>query len=175
LQFNHPYVYDSNLPTSIASQVPNIDDLLNGKYIKVANSSIAPLSSLAGTKFISFAKTGKWGEDLYEDLVQEYYKIGMLIETWRNGANSDKMPSFCTPNYTYDSINILSLSFNSEIQYKFTQDHCKWAVSMDSNIFCIGDINRMFSQSKRGGGTICSQNSNIWNSLFSLIITHDNC
>jgi len=130
---------------------------------------------LAGNRFDSFAKTKAWDQDLYEDLVQTQYQLGMWIETWRNGADADKMPNFCTPNYTYDSINILSLSFNSAISYKFTEDHSKWAITMDSNIFCIGDINRMFSQEKRAGGTVCASNDVVYQSLSSLITSKGDC
>lgn len=34
------------------------------------------LESAGGVKFVQFAKTAKWDQDLYESLVQPYYRAG---------------------------------------------------------------------------------------------------
>jgi hypothetical protein len=46
-----------------------------------------------------------------------------------------------------------------------THDHAKWGISTHSNWVCVGDINRMISQRKRGGGTIAFQNEILWRGL----------
>jgi deoxyribonuclease-2 len=46
-----------------------------------------------------------------------------------------------------------------------THDHAKWGITLRSDWICIGDINRMISQRKRGGGTIAFQNETLWKAL----------
>ena len=44
-------------------------------------------------------------------------------------------------------------------RWKHTVDHSKWCVGANAakgHVACIGDINRMSSQAKRGGGAVCS-------------------
>ena len=40
---------------------------------------------------------------------------------------------------------------------------------------CIGDINRMNTQKKRGGGTVCFQNAKAWKAFTSIIKTVEVC
>jgi deoxyribonuclease-2 len=46
-----------------------------------------------------------------------------------------------------------------------THDHAKWGITMHQPWVCVGDINRMISQRKRGGGTIAFQNQTLWSAL----------
>jgi deoxyribonuclease II len=46
-----------------------------------------------------------------------------------------------------------------------THDHAKWGIMTHSNWICVGDINRMISQRKRGGGAIAFQNEALWRAL----------
>lgn len=46
-----------------------------------------------------------------------------------------------------------------------TRDHAKWGITKTSNWVCVGDINRMVSQDKRGGGTIALQDETLWRAL----------
>ena len=43
-----------------------------------------------------------------------------------------------------------------------SKDHAKWGISIENNWVCVGDINRMISQKKRGGGTIAFQDAALW-------------
>jgi deoxyribonuclease-2 len=46
-----------------------------------------------------------------------------------------------------------------------THDHAKWGITLHAPWICVGDINRMISQRKRGGGTIAFQNEILWLAL----------
>lgn len=63
------------------------------------------------------------------------------------------------------------------ISWMGTQDHSKWCSSLSSNveISCVGDINRMCSQESRGGGAMCSTNSNLWIAFNSIIKSVESC
>lgn len=54
--------------------------------------------------------------------------------------------------------------------WKETQDHAKWAVGDEkSSTACVGDINRQYSQSKRGGGTLCHKSKDVWTAFDAIV------
>ena len=56
------------------------------------------------------------------------------------------------------------------------QDHAKWAIAADtSNVLCIGDINRMTTQRRRGGGAVCFEHAGMANALYNSIDTSFTC
>jgi deoxyribonuclease II len=91
-----------------------------------------------------------------------------------NGINP--LPTYCSPQYTYDVINIREVSL-SGIDWLETKDHSKWAVSFSTGKYwsCIGDINRQDGQTNRAGGTVCYQNSPLWKDLTAMIVSSDSC
>ncbi len=42
-------------------------------------------------------------------------------------------------------------------------------------VVCFGDINRMTSQFKRGGGATCINNEKIWKQFYSAVVSSDSC
>ena len=60
------------------------------------------------------------------------------------------------------------------IEYSMSNDHSKYAVSMDSEhpwVF-IGDINRMESQYRRGGGGILIKNIELWKRMNEILLSY---
>ncbi len=54
----------------------------------------------------------------------------------------------------------------------------QWVVATPSSgnsWVCIGDINRMTSQQKRGGGTVCFRDSGMWKVFSGAVTGHDSC
>lgn len=142
---------------------------LDGAHIATFN---AKGSSFA---FTSFAKSNNWGEDLYADLVSPYFKQGFFWETWRR---SPPLPSYCPPEHPYEELNVNHIAFpGTSVNFHYTQDHSKWGVSTSGAqpISCVGGINRMSSQRKRGGGTVCQTYTPLWKALSSLIAEADKC
>ena len=81
--------------------------------------------------------------DLYSQYLCQKDEGVWTVETWKRGS---KIKSSCG-----NLREIQSLKYGNT-EYKETQDHSKWAAS---NEYCfIGDLNRMESQTKRGGGGI---------------------
>ena len=64
-------------------------------------------------------------------------------------------------------------------KWEFTSDHSKWAITgeKDKNAHwtCVGDINRMKSQFKRGGGVVCLKNDKVWKAFKSIIAATESC
>ncbi|KYQ93158.1 deoxyribonuclease II [Tieghemostelium lacteum] len=177
LFINRPYIYAYNIPdTSIGVSTSVINSLINGDYESSPATDTNALYSLKGVEFQVFAKNKQWNQDLYEMLIQPTLNQNMLVTSWRLGANSTIMPTFCTPTYDYDSVNTMNFVFSGDgsdqYTWRYTKDHSKWAISFkdaETSYVCIGDINRMYSQYKRGGGSACFSNSILWTSYYNTI------
>jgi len=173
-----PWVFEANAPNSVISKVPNIQAVISQNWITASANHTVSLTTSGGSNFISFAKNEKWDNYLYEGFVEPYFNTGMWVESWMNGPDKDKMPTFCKgSSYAYDCINVREVQLPSGPDYKETKDHSKWAISTSSSasVVCVGDINRQYSQSNRGGGTACMQNSDVWGEFKSLIASADSC
>eukprot|EP01127_Copromyxa_protea_P003630 TRINITY_DN13427_c0_g1_i1.p1 TRINITY_DN13427_c0_g1~~TRINITY_DN13427_c0_g1_i1.p1 ORF type:complete len:340 (+),score=63.40 TRINITY_DN13427_c0_g1_i1:52-1071(+) len=170
LMYNHPDIYDSNVDSAT---FPNLAAAVDDKK-RLEGSHIVTLSA-GSFSVVSFAKSNSWGKDLGEDLVSPYYQLPFMWETWRRHP---LLPSYCTPDYTYDELNVNGISFpGTNIQFHYTKDHSKWGVANSNSnyISCIGDINRMESQRKRGGGTNCITYAPLYHALRNIISTTDSC
>jgi len=167
LQYMDPNFYDSVIPAELQSNYPELTALYGGT--RQTGSSVLPITSSDGTKFKHFAKDNTWGQDLYDDLVEPTLKLPFQWETWRR---SPYLPSLCTT--PYKTLNVDSVSLGS-FQFSYTQDHSKWGVSLQSSWTCVGGINRMQSQRKRGGGTMCLSNSYLWKALSATVASTAPC
>ncbi|ELR16858.1 deoxyribonuclease II protein, putative [Acanthamoeba castellanii str. Neff] len=173
---NKPYVYDSNMPDALKPNMPNLAAVLDGDFIKEEATNVTAIKTVGGTVFTVFSKNGKWNQDLYSGLVAPTINSDLTIETWMNGDKSNKMPSFCRPEVNLDNVNVKNLNFSDDVAWKETQDHSKWVLAAKgTNIVCIGDINRQYSQAKRGGGTVCIKSSKLWTSINGIIADTEAC
>lgn len=98
--------------------------------------------------------------DIYSEHLVYQDPTDWYIETWRRGS------VFSVTSSSLHDVN--RLCFDKK-EYKETQDHSKWAVS--ANHVWIGDLNRMVSQCKRGGGGILIRHSGMVKAFHSLIIS----
>jgi deoxyribonuclease II len=170
MQLARPHIFDSNAPSFVSSLMPDLQDAIGGKHVTTASSSIKEITTRGGETFISFMKTGKWGKDLYEDLVAPTLKAGLFTETWQNGVGN--LPSYCNSSYPYNAINVNHVKMPEGTEWKNSQDHSKWCVTMDRNVHiaCFGGINRQHGNTIRGGGTLCwKDNKEIWESVLGIV------
>lgn len=173
LYYNHPQIYSSNLPTSMASDNPDLAKVIGGQYKSGAPySSTLDLTTAGGTTFKSFAKSADFKQDLYASLVAPTLKTPLDVESWRRG---DEIPQNCS--LKYEVQNVEDMKVGTSTTFKYTKDHSKVGISTQSSApyTCIGDINRMTSQFVRGGGTICINNAAVWTTYFQMIATADTC
>jgi deoxyribonuclease-2 len=117
-----------------------------------------------------FAKSKQANTDFWEAVVAPNINRNFIVETW--GRPLD--PSYCGFRKVE---NIKEITFSDEIKFLETKDHSKWGItSTTSNgIVCIGDINRMTSQRKRGGGGTCFTDQNIYNQFNRIVSIVDRC
>ncbi len=129
-----------------------------------AASDIIDLKSVGGMPFKVIAKNKEWDQDFWNDLVGPTLKDDMDDETWIRGpippiADSDGIHK--TFDIKYINLGPMGLHW----AWPETHDHAKWGITVHEPWVCVGDINRMISQRKRGGGTIAFQNRILWQAL----------
>ena len=100
------------------------------------------------------SKHTKWGKDLYENFLVSFFNANVMCETWMKPG----IPS------SSNVKNVRTVKWKNDESYYDTNDHSKYAVSMnpDNPWVYIGDINRMESQYRRGGGGVLIKNKKIW-------------
>ena len=167
-----PNIYSSFETDEVLATLPEFKDLGAKKYKTPEEKSVGEITSSSGdTNFISFArsKVAAADGDLYSVMVAPHLKNSLIVETWRRGAGTP-LESNCKDNFKVSNVNEMLINFSSDSPLKdsgvwpYARDHSKWAMSQDpkSPYVCIGDINRMKSQFKRGGGTVCVKDAAIW-------------
>jgi deoxyribonuclease-2 len=158
-------------PQTFLSRTANLpkDDpltLLTGKIDakSPADSDVLDLQTVAGMKFKVIAKNKLWNKDFWNGLVGPTLKEDLDVETWIRGAVppiADTDGIHKTFDIKYINLGVMGLHW----AWPETHDHAKWAITLKGDWVCVGDINRMISQRKRGGGTIAFQNATLWKAL----------
>ncbi|XP_037927211.1 deoxyribonuclease-2-alpha [Teleopsis dalmanni] len=171
LIFNEPNIYYTRVPAALKGKYPELDVAIEGKWkTKPPYHNIVDLMTSGKNNFKSFAKSVKYGLELYEDFVAPTLDVNLLVEGWRNGPGN--LGSNCSANdKVYNILYIKNQNF--DVSFKTTNDHSKWAVSEATGLkiwrwriggadwICVGDINRQEHQSVRGGGTVCQKNASV--------------
>lgn len=173
-----PKLYSSFLSDHVKAVASHFNDVIQKKWLKAASRHV-PIATLNNIQFQSFAKNPTANSDIYESLIAPVLNTNLFVETWRKGAGHP-LPSECDQPYHVNNIERVTISTLNQVapvDWQYTEDHAKWAVSdTQANPFiCIGDINRMASQFKRGGGSLCVKSRNLWQILHSSIEQVEAC
>lgn len=163
---NHqePQVYVPRIPASLDKKDPlyllsqPLDTNATG------DADVIDCKSRGGLAFKVIAKNRKWNKDFWNDLVGPTLKADMDVETWIRGKIPPTLDSdgiHKTFDVKYIDLSPLGIPWT----WPETHDHAKWGITVGSDWVCVGDINRMVSQEKRGGGTIAFQDQTLWAAL----------
>lgn len=166
---NEPFVYDSYVPAEIATKHNNIKDLADGKKSQTTQRQVT-IKSVGGQQFIDIAKSKKCECDLFDTLISNGLNTDLKVLSW----GRPYMPSKCKPSHNHNIHNIVGISWGA-LSYTSNKEHSKWAYSPSSDVVCIGDINRMESQKKRGGGATCFKNYGLWNTYKTITTSVEPC
>ncbi|HEX7641351.1 MAG TPA: deoxyribonuclease II family protein [Burkholderiaceae bacterium] len=182
VSYQQPQVYDSKLPAGLPKG-HGLRTLAAGVNLKAkAGTNVLKLTTpgLNGRKstFQVIAKNSAWNDDFWNDLVAPALKTDLDVETWiRGGAKVIPSTSDPTNTYTVADMKFVSLKHidaqNLPWEWPEVKDHAKWAISEQGkgDWICVGDINRMISQRKRGGCTIAFKDMD--NALWSILYETD--
>ncbi|XP_055477572.1 deoxyribonuclease-2-alpha [Psammomys obesus] len=168
LTYTYPLVYDHKLEGVFAQKLPVLEEVIKGHHVlqEPWNSSVI-LTSAAGATFQSFAKFGKFGDDLYSGWLAEALGTNLQVQFWPNSRGS--LPSNCSG--THQILDVLQTGFPGPSGPAFlaTEDHSKWCVAPRGPWACVGDMNRNEREMHRGGGTLCSQLLALWKAFQPLV------
>jgi len=192
MRYYNAYVYDSNIPPGLTSRLPNFVALTKFEYKN--GSTTGSVLSVGSQQFTLIGKDGNVNGDLYEDYVAPALKSGLTSMTWCCGDFDPFccMPSYCKgkpiqnpsgpqkgrSTYAWDSTNLLNIDYGQGLVFNVSQNHAKFAVNDNANgspWVCFGDMNRMTSQRKRGGGAMCQQNTKLFAFMKGVITKYDQC
>lgn len=165
---HEPQIYSVHTPPSLPAADP-LAQLAKG----VSVSETDPpgklwFQSKGGQKFLLVCKNRHWNDDFWPDLVGPTLGVDLDVETWRR----DPKDTDQTDSDKKDKVDIVRGidlrgldAKNLPYVWPNSNDHAKWALSVEQDWVCVGDINLDKSQRKRGGGAICFQNKLLWQSL----------
>ena len=183
------YAYWNQFGTN--SIVNNFTKILNKQWL--SNTSLLSFKTLdtnyaraSAVNIMHFAKSGNWNNSLYENFVSPTLNHSFKWETWRRNQSKKNPaePNFCKPQYAFNAINVESVTFADGTRWKYTEDHGKSGIAIMDDGFnndtfepwaCVGDINRMYSQYLRGGGTACFVHFGLWSAFNSAFNNYGNC
>lgn len=168
-------VYDSNVPTDIGQQFPNLAILASDIPTVKTPFHFRSFLSLAGNNFTDFAKSRYCDCELYASVVAPALRNDMAVLSWGRPL----MGSGCRPATQFDVLDISGMTLHNTpegtITYNETKEHSKLGFGSKNDMLCVGDINRMTSQASRGGGTTCFANSGLWRALTQQIAEWNAC
>ncbi len=168
-------IEDSFLSSDITSDEALYQLFHQTNIAETVYPSIVSFNSAGGKAFKMIAKSKKWGQDLWLDLICADLDVDMNVESWRRGtvnkSEQINIPEEVEDVMVMDCTAIGQPTFN----WSYTKDHSKWGAAEQKDIdagkgawVCIADINRMVSQEKRGGGGLCFEEPNLWKALNSM-------
>ena len=164
LYFIWPTIYEYRVSPTYMN-VPNLNNVLNGlhvqqaPWVKIRDFTTPKLTFGRGVKFYAFAKAGKSETDIYKKVIAPYFQDGLYVQTWQIGGGTP-LPSDCTrsaPSVWNVERSYVQTKSNT-YEFLASVNHSKWAITANPNAngyVCVGDLNRMESQKKRGGGMVC--------------------
>lgn len=180
VNYQQPQVYDSKIPDGLPAG-HGLRQLAAGVNVdapggtNVLQLTTRGLNAHGPNSFKVIAKNRGWNDDFWNDLVVDVLQTDLDVETWIRGGAA-VIPDTSDPTHTYSVTDMKYVSLKHIDAQKLpwewpeVKDHAKWAISEQGkgDWICVGDINRMKSQEKRGGCTIAFQDLDnvLWGILY---------
>ncbi|KAM5267620.1 deoxyribonuclease-2-beta isoform 2-T3 [Hipposideros larvatus] len=171
----NPNIYSCSIPTTFHQELIHIPKLCAGtRSSKIPRRNLTILHSAQKQKFLHFAKSNYFLDDIFAAWMAPHLKAHLLTETWQRKGK--KLPSNCSLPYHVNNIKAIKISGQS--CFSSSKDHAKWCISRNgtrNRWTCIGDLNRSPSQAFRSGGFICTQNQHIYQAFQGLVLSSEEC
>ncbi|XP_004616854.1 deoxyribonuclease-2-alpha-like isoform X2 [Sorex araneus] len=174
LTYTYPLVYDKQLEGPFTEKFPDLVEVTKGHHVLQGpwNSTVT-LTSQAGATFQSFAKFGKFGDDLYSGWLAEALGSDLQVQFWPNSHGI--LPSNCSGAHQVLDVTQTAFPGPSGPSFRATEDHSKWCVAPKGPWACVGDMNRNLGEEHRGGGILCTQLPVLWKAFQPLVKAWEPC
>lgn len=170
-----PQLYITKASSTLQRTYLALGSVMAGNFTSQPLGTSYAVTTQQGVSFTLFAKNREWDSYLYEDLIAPTLNSDLICETWTLGRTSDIMPTFCRNHTTrYNVYNAMHISMGG-VTWSRNKDHSKWAVGVHNDYFCIGSINREYSQAKRGGGACCTSQIPLQQYFYQSVIDVNAC
>lgn len=168
LSYTYPSVYDDQVEGVFLEKLPVLGEVAKGHHVlnRPWNSSVT-LTSKAGATFQSFAKFGKFGDDLYSGWLAEALGSNLQVQFWQHSPGI--LPSNCSGAQQVLDVTQIAFPGPAGPTFNTTEDHSKWCVAPEGPWACVGDMNRNCGEEHRGGGTLCTQLPAFWKAFQPLV------
>ncbi|XP_019570801.2 deoxyribonuclease-2-beta isoform X1 [Rhinolophus sinicus] len=171
----NPNIYSCSIPTTFHQELTHIPKLCaRSSSSNIPRRHLTTLQSAQGQKFLHFAKSKSFPDDISAAWMAQQLKTHLLAETWQR--NKPVLPSNCS--LPYHVYNIKAIKISGQSYFSSSKDHAKWCISKKgarNRWTCIGDLNRSPHQAFRSGGFICTQNQHIYQAFQGLVLYYENC
>lgn len=174
LSYTFPDVYYCRLKGVFLEKLPGLEEVAKGHHVlnRPWNSSVT-LTSKAGATFQSFAKFGKFGDDLYSGWLAEALRSNLQVQFWQHSPGI--LPSNCSGARQVLDVTQIAFPGPAGPTFSTTEDHSKWCVAPEGPWACVGDMNRNRGEERRGGGTLCAQLPAFWKAFQPLVKAWEPC
>ncbi|XP_001106353.2 deoxyribonuclease-2-beta isoform X2 [Macaca mulatta] len=171
----NPNIYSCSIPATFHQELIHMPQLCTrASSSEIPGRLLTTLQSAQGQKFLHFAKSDSFLDDIFAAWMAQRLKTHLLTETWQR--KRQELPSNCSLPYHVYNIKAIKLSQHS--YFSSYQDHAKWCISQKgtkNHWTCIGDLNRSPHQAFRSGGFICTQNWHIFQAFQGLVLYYESC
>ncbi|XP_070270097.1 deoxyribonuclease-2-alpha [Myotis yumanensis] len=174
LRYTYPNVYAHQLEGLFLKKLPDLGEVVQGHHVLDGpwNSSVT-LTSKAGATFQSFAKFGKFGDDLYSGWLAEALGSNLQVQFWQHSAGI--LPSNCSGAQQVLDVTQVAFPGPAGPTFNTSKDHSKWCVAPEGPWACVGDMNRNSAEEHRGGGTLCTKLPAFWKAFQPLVKAWEHC
>jgi hypothetical protein len=145
-----------------------IENLVS-KQVVESEITVTNLETIKGLKINLFIKKRENEVIPWDADIPNFYKESFYVETW---TRPELLPDVCKKGeevLNMETLNILN------VEFKNTNDHSKWAVAVNKDLVCYGDLNRTEEQTKRAGTIACFENKNIAKITRAFIQKYESC
>ncbi|XP_033821744.1 deoxyribonuclease-2-beta-like [Periophthalmus magnuspinnatus] len=174
LLYIKPRFFNCSVPSAFSPDFGLLEELCEDTKLPLdTDRRIEQLVSAKGEKFVSYAKSKQFVDDIYTGWVAQLLAVDLLVETWQTMRHA--LPSNCT--LPQHSLNIRTILIPGPTCFLSHHDHSKWCVSQDykAQLTCFGDLNRENTQMWRGGGLTCTNNPLIYKAFRQLVDQYIRC
>ncbi|XP_037674000.1 deoxyribonuclease-2-alpha [Choloepus didactylus] len=174
LTYTYPLVYDHKLDGDFAQKFPILEAVIEGHPVHNGScKSHVTLVSQGKTAFQSFAKSRKFGDDLYSGWLAPALASSLQVQFWPNTPGL--LHSNCSGAQQVLDVTQTAFPGPTGPTFNSTEDHSKWCVAVNGPWACVGDMNRNVGEQHRGGGTLCAQFPTLWKAFKPLVKTCEPC